>query len=72
MNINLCNNSFYRVLYLGRRISNQSTGELVSQQNPDIPVVKQGHWTQRSDTELDQEDNVEKIQVTFESLQKFF
>ncbi|CAF1169688.1 unnamed protein product [Adineta ricciae] len=55
-------------LMKGRRISSQSTGELVSQQNPDIPVVKQGHWTQRSDTELDQEDNVEKIQTSLDAI----
>ncbi|CAF3985284.1 unnamed protein product [Adineta steineri] len=48
-------------LLKGRRISGQSTGELVPQQNPDVPVIKQGHWTQKSDAELDKQDDVELL-----------
>ncbi len=51
--------------YSGRRISGQSTGELVSQHNPDVPVIKQGHWTQQTDSELDRQDNVELLRVKF-------
>jgi hypothetical protein len=49
----------------GRRISSQSPGELVSQQNPEVPVVKQGHWTQKSDAELDKHDDVQILRVKF-------
>ena len=47
----------------GRRISAQSPGELVAQQNPDEPVVKHGHWTQKTDAELDKQDDVELLRV---------
>lgn len=35
------------------------------QQNPDVPVVKHGHWTQKSDDELDKQDDVELLRVKF-------
>lgn len=49
----------------GRRISSQSPGELIAQQNPDVPVIKQGHWTQKSDAELDKQDDVDLLRVKF-------
>jgi hypothetical protein len=52
--------------YLGRRISAQSPGELIPQQNPDEPVVKHGHWTQKTDSELDKHDDVELLRVKFD------
>ena len=48
---------------LGRRISAQSPGELVPQQNPDEPVAKQGHWTKKTDAELDKQDDVNLLRV---------
>ncbi len=48
---------------VGRRISAQSPGELTPQQNPDEPVVKKGHWTQKPDLELDKQDDVELLRV---------
>lgn len=48
---------------LGRRISAQSPGDLIAQQNPDVPVVKQGHWTQKTYAELDKQDDVELLRV---------
>jgi hypothetical protein len=57
-------------LMKGRRISAQSPGELVAQQNPDEPVAKHGHWTQKTDAELDQQDNVDLIRVKIYLLNK--
>lgn len=51
---------------LGRRISAQSPGELIAQQNPDVPVVKQGHWTQKTDEELDKQDDVQLLRVSID------
>lgn len=47
----------------GRRISNQSPGELVPQQNPIEPVIRQGHWTHITDVELDKQEDVKVFQV---------
>ncbi len=55
-------------LFVGRRISNQSPGELTAQQNPNVPVVKKGHWTEKSDAELDKQDDVDLLKVTVYSL----
>jgi hypothetical protein len=43
---------------------------LTAQQNPDIPVVKQGHWTQKSDEELDKQDDVELLRVNIPFVNK--
>jgi hypothetical protein len=51
--------------HLGRRISAQSPGELIAQQNPDEPVVKQGHWTQKSYAELDKQEDVDLLRVRY-------
>ena len=49
---------------VGRRMFNQSSGELVGQQNPEQPVVKQGHWSQKTDSELYKQDDVELLRVS--------
>jgi len=54
---------FLLKLNLGRRISAQSPGELIPQSNPIVPVVKEGHWTQKSDAELDKQDDVQLLRV---------
>ncbi|CAF1130188.1 unnamed protein product, partial [Didymodactylos carnosus] len=55
-------------LIQGRRISGQQPGELVPQQNPQEPVVKQGHWTEQSDIELDKIDDVEQLRTSLDEI----
>ena len=49
--------------WLGRRMFSQASGELVGQQNSEQPVVKQGHWSQKTDSELYKQDDVETLRV---------
>lgn len=41
---------------------------MVAQQNSDVPVVKQGHWTQKTDEELDKQDDVQLLRVSIRLL----
>lgn len=50
---------------LGRRISGQSPGEFFPQPNPDEPVIKKNHWTEKTDDELDKQDDVDALRVNF-------
>ncbi|CAF0809708.1 unnamed protein product [Rotaria sordida] len=55
-------------LMKGRRISGQSLGELIPQQNPDEPVSKKGHWTEKTDVELDKQDDVELLRTSLDEI----
>ncbi|CAF0848442.1 unnamed protein product [Rotaria sp. Silwood1] len=55
-------------LMKGRRISSQSPGDLVPQQNPNEPVLKKGQWTEKTDAELDKEDDVELLRTSLDEI----
>ncbi|CAM4769077.1 unnamed protein product [Rotaria magnacalcarata] len=55
-------------LMKGRRISSQSPGQLTPQPNPNEPVLKKGHWTEKSDAELDKQDDVELLRSSIDQL----
>jgi hypothetical protein len=50
-------------IVVGRRLSSQAMGELVSQHNPDEPVKKIGHWKQLTVAERDKQSDVHRSQV---------
>lgn len=53
----------FNIFVSGRRISSQDPGELVPLSNPDNPVTRRGHWTEKRDNELYKEDDVDKLRV---------
>ncbi|CAF0832166.1 unnamed protein product, partial [Didymodactylos carnosus] len=55
-------------LMQGRRISAQQPGEFISQQNPQEPVIKQGHWTEQPDIELDKIEDVEQLRTSLDEI----
>ncbi|CAF4683524.1 unnamed protein product, partial [Rotaria magnacalcarata] len=41
---------------------------LTPQPNPNEPVLKKGHWTEKSDAELDKQDDVELLRSSIDQL----